>query len=506
MKTKKLFVFALAAMTFAACNNDDAPATGGNSEGTGEIIDAITVAFTNPKNTYAYNGTVDGRGTENNVYTAYIFAKENNPEHAGALLGDWTVKEVENGGAAIAEGSIDQAGTRKNMATFKGVRQGDNVYVIANDPNMTLTIASGLAHKGGNSEASIKAYISGMSKEYLNGLTKKVDGTQDGKFIMAGKTTIPTNPTIENGGTVIVPVALDRELAKVTFSASVTGDPDMEAYKRVKIESGDGLVIARIARKVSFFTTQDRDWYFPFDGGPTAKDWEYNGNNEVWKNAFNGATHNTPTTTDAPFFNNIGKDAAKEYRLTWDTSNSSDLITYVTPNGTDIDGGAIASPFFYVTPNYANSSACATVIVTQATYTGHTTLIEKVTDDVLTAAGYTPSTIAADFWDTTTNIDALLTAIQGTSYAADFTGLTTTDLIDYEPGMKLFYRADIANYNDDNATSQNVTERNTFYQIQGTITSLGAKSIEEAIDNTDIDMIVQVTVKPWNVVINFVNM
>lgn len=517
MKTKNLFAFALAAMTFAACSNEDAPEIGGNGESNGEIIDAISVAFTNPKNTYAYVGTENGVGSENDVFTAYIFAKENNPGHAGALTGDWTVKEVSNGGSAILEGDESTPGTRKNLATFNGVRQGDNVYVIANDPNMTMAIAEGLAHNAATSEATIKAYISGMDKKYLNDLTVAADGTQDGEFIMAGKATIPTNPTIANGSTVKIPVELNRELAKVTFSASVTADPTMEAYQKVKIQAGDGLVIARVARKASFFTAQDRDWYFPLDGDGTTKDWGYKADGtEDWTVAFDGDANSAPATASTPYFNETGKAGAKEYRFTWDTNSA--LIDYTAP-ATSTDGGKIASPFFYVTPNYANNSACATVIVTQATYTGNTTLVPEVTSAMLDAAlldgtfnpGGSMSSISEDYWNTKANVTALLTFLQGDpSYQSLFPASDYADadaLIDYEKDVtKLYYRADIANYEADNTTSQNVTERNTFYKIKGTITSLGAKSISGAIDSDNINMIVQVTVKPWNVVVNQVNM
>lgn len=63
-----------------------------------------------------------------------------------------------------------------------------------------------------------------------------------------------------------------------------------------------------------------------------------------------------------------------------------------------------------------------------------------------------------------------------------------------------------ANYSDDETTSMKITERNTFYHITGTITTLGAKSIEDAINSDNIDMLVQVVVKPWKYVVNNINM
>lgn len=523
MKTRNLFAMAMAAMTFAACSNDDAPAVVGGGENQGELVDAISVYFTNPaKKTYAYSDDLPGVGTENDVYHAFIFAKETTPAHAGALTGDWTVKEVgSDTGAAITEGDESKPGTRKNMATFNGVRQGDNVYVIANDPNLTMAIAEGLAHQGKDSEAAILAYTTTLPKDYLNDLAVKgdADNTQDGKYVMAGKATIPTNPNQPNNTTIRVPVALDRELAKVTFSATVTGDPTKEAYKNVKIQAGDGLIIARIARPVSYYTDHERDWYFPLNGDKDAKDWGYTADgDDKWKVAFDGMTNSMPATADATdFFNKTAKTGAKEYRYSWDTTSS--LITFTAQTGadTDVDGGKIASPIFYVTPNYANNSACATVIVTQATYVGPNTLVRDVTSDILKDAlakktfGADVTEIKGDFWGATgadSNLkklyDFLIANYANLFKAADYADENA--LIGYKKNDKVYYRADVANYADDNATSLNVTERNTFYQIQGTITTLGAKSIDAAIDSDNLNMIVQVTVNPWSVVVNRVDM
>lgn len=511
MRTSNLFAMALAAVSFAACSNDDAPAAGGENQG--ELVDAISVYFTNPKTTYAYSDAVGGNGTESNVYHAFIFAKENNPEHAAALVGDWTVKEVKGEGTdPIEAGDEGKSSTLKNMATFKGVRQGDNVYVIANDPNMNLSAAERMAHQGKDSEAAIKAYTSTLTKEYLNGLAVKSDKAvlPAGKFIMAGKATIPTNPTQPNNTTMRVPVTLDREVAKVVFSATVTNKSEQEAYTKVKIKEDDGIIIARIPRSVSFYADQERDWYFPLNGDITTKDWGTD-----WVVAFDGEKKTDPKTSGIPAFNNTAKKGAKEYRYTWDTKSS--LVSYTEPSAADpVDGGKIASPIFYVTPNYANHSSCATVIVTQATYVGDNTLVRDVTAEILKDAlkknifpGVTE--ITGNFWEETgedDNISKLYTFLTA-NYANLFPTETygsKSDLIGYKKNDKVYYRVDVSNYTDDNLTSLNVTERNTFYQIQGNISSLGAKTVDAAIEGSELGMIVQVTVNPWQVVVNRVDM
>ena len=46
----------------------------------------------------------------------------------------------------------------------------------------------------------------------------------------------------------------------------------------------DGIVVVRIPRRVSPFTAQARDWYFPQSADATAKDWDVEG----WLKAFAG--------------------------------------------------------------------------------------------------------------------------------------------------------------------------------------------------------------------------
>lgn len=548
MKLNKLFTFTLAALAMAACSNDDEPGIdkGGQK---GELIDAISIAFTSSSApaTRADKGEIEGVGTENNVYVAYLFAKENDPQHEGAKVGDWTVKRVagdsntddKDVAAAIGEGDVATPGTKKNMCTFNGVRQGDSVYVVVNDPQMTLATAQTLAHQGDKSEAAIRAYISNLSKSYLNELTVTKDGTQDKKYIMAGVSAIPTNPNIPNGSTVKVSIPLNRELAKVFFNASVTTNPVYEAYGKMAIkdtewkpdgttEDPDGIVVVRIPRRVSPFTAQARDWYFPQSADATAKDW----NVEDWLKAFAGEKESVPGTAEAsgaPALNKGEYNAdAKEYRLTW-VVGEKELADGIAPAAASmvyVKSGKLYSPYFYVTPNYADNAGCATVVVTQATYIGVNTLLEPtITEEMLdkalqndafkTATSTDGTTkydkLAADFWNTDKNVEALVAFLEtDEAYKLALRGETDPAkkkaAITIQKNDKRYYRADVANYSDDETTSMKITERNTFYHITGTITTLGAKSIEDAINSDNIDMLVQVVVKPWKYVVNNINM
>lgn len=534
MKLSKLITFTMATLALGACSNDDDLTNGGATPepGKGELIEAISIAFgSSSAKTRAYDGEVAGTGTEDKVYVAYVFARENDPQHTGKKEGDWTVKRVVNGEAAtdadaktpIADGTAD--GTKGKLCTFNGVQQGDSVYVIVNDPNMDMDAANTLAHNGKESQAKIRGYVSELNKEYLNGLTVAEDGQQAGRFIMAGAAVIPTNPTTPNGGTVSVTVDLNREVAKVAFNASVTTDKQYEAADNITIKDAtddatkaDGLIIVRIPTRVSPFTTQARNWYFPLSADDTAKDWDV----AKWLEAFDGDEKANPDGAMAEkVFNKAPYNAdAKEYRLTWKVGN----VDGKDENKTKvyIKNKTLISPYFYVTPNYSNHSGCSTVIVTQATYTGANTLLESaVTEEMLEAALKNPTFTTAtglktlkdikpETWNTESNVKALIAFIETVEdyKSSVLRGATTEDnkikAISIKPGDKRYYRADVANMDGDN--SMKLTERNTFYEINGTITTLGAKTIEDVINTDNINMVVKVVVKNWKSVKNNVNM
>lgn len=541
MKLTKLFTFTMAALALGACSNDDNLTDGTNPDNggkTGELIEAITIAFPRSVGTRADAGTIQGEGTEDNVYVAYVFARENDPQHEGKKVGDWTVKRVKDASVTdatedndiatpIKSGTVADAGTKGNMCTFNGVQQGDSVYVIANDPTMDMATATKLAHQGSASEASIRAYVSTLPKSYLNKMAVASDKDQKQHFIMTGGAAIPTNPNTPNGGTVVVPVQLDRELAKVYFDASVSTDVNDEATGKIEIKDGttpgegDGIIITRISKRISPFTLQARDWYFPLSVDKTAKDWDA----ENWLKAFNGDGETALGTAESDeakaFNNNLYQSTAKEYRLTWQVTDKAD-VTPATSKAY-IKGGVMYSPFFYVTPNYSNHSGCNTAIVTQATYKGTNTLLEETITDAMvaeaieneafkTTTGLTKlEDITAETWNDAKNVTALVTFLDTKpDYASVFRGATEQAAkeaaITIKTGDKRYYRADVANMTDDNATSLKLTERNTFYRITGTIATLGAKSIEDAINSDDISMIVQVEVKKWNYVINNIKM
>lgn len=559
MKTKSLFTLAFATLAFAACSNDDAPVNGGDQT-KGEIVEAINVRFVNKGSaTRAYEGVENGLTEENKLYHAFVFAKEAAPTHTGARTGDWSVQEVGSAASTTPISAGTSAGQLGNMATFKGVRQGDNVYVLANYPDLDLAEAQVLSRKGEDSEASIKAFIATVQKDYLNKLAfsseEKGTPVAGSKYIMAGSATIPVSPSIANGTTVIVPVKLDREMAKVFFQASVTKDVQYSAAGKVEFRDGDGIIVARVPQKVSPFTTQERDWYFPTPAVDADKDW-----NPTWLTVFNGNTQSADdnAATIAPFFNDaLFASTAKEYRYAWILDSQS--------GGSELrmreSEGWLISPNFYVTPNYSDNAATTTVISTQATYVGapefenpdaQTLFVKgfsKYIDgsqagEFLDKDGVKATSFSKCVWEDADMVamNKKLAAISSTGdkealakdcgwESAENKGVDKVDAaiailakvtkvkaitpsiddamiaeLSYYDGMKLFYRADIANYDDTNTISLKNTERNTYYKIRATITTLGAKSIEDAINSDDISMQVEVEVNPWNVVFNDVNM
>lgn len=407
MKVYKLFTLALAALAFAACSDDEV--TNPQNQGINEDenwhadIEGLTINFatlaTGP-NTRAYAGTTESKGTEAVIYDAYVFAKEANPKHDNGLTGDWTVIKckVNEDGIVKGESEVknpDKTVTLKNVATFHGVRQGDYVYVIANDPNMTLDIAEGMAHQGQNSEKKIKAYTSMLSKQYLGGLAYgKTQADPTGKFVMAGLAQIPVAPTLPSNGTVEVEVGLDRELSKVNFKANTSSTPSDEAYQVVEFREGDGITVLRIAPTTSMFTERDADFYVPSPN--CVENWPINDHSFV-ENAgfskfcdqtipgsvmFDGGAVAAQTwngvTIPANFNTTNPAGDIEEYRFSWvlpaanGAADASGKIEYGTKAANMLYGSnkTINAPVFYTSPNYSKNTNAVTTICTQATYIG----------------------------------------------------------------------------------------------------------------------------------------
>lgn len=438
MKTRHLFTVALAAFAFAACSQDD-DITSNPEPKPGEkgaLVESISINFgegIQKPGTRTYGPDQKGLGTEGMIYEAFIFAKEANPLHDRALDGDWTVIRItrsdaglvqEVGGInpeavakadlknAVNEGSDkDKEWLVKNVAKFNGVRQGDYVYVIANDPNLTLAQAAAMAHQGDKSEGKIQEYTLNISKDYLNKLTYYPETGEDnkekepnGRFVMAGRELIPVSPTIPSNGNIDLTIGLDRELSKVNFTALVSTDPADLAYNKIEFQKGDGIVVARIARKTSMFTEQTGDWYVP--ATTCIEDWPINDhlfNADGVYSSFCDATFDgskvfdgeavapitnwiTGTTIPAGFNTTNPATNISEYRYSWkvnDAPGTKNKPIYIDA----ASNGKLVSPMFYVTPNYSNNTNSVTVICTQATYVDRGVFANSnMIDEYVTAA------------------------------------------------------------------------------------------------------------------------
>ena len=421
MKKQILFAMAFAAMAFTACSQDDNLDNQGNKElPEGELVDAISINFGESKaTTRAYAGKEKGEGTEGMIYEAFIFAKEANPSHTRAKAGDYTVIRVTADpatGALIAEtGGVDEEANAKstltkainegstadvewlveNVATFHGVRQGDYVYVIANDPSLTLAQASEKAHQGANSEANIKEYVAALNKSYLNGLVYRpeyVNGGKNelptGKFFMAGREMIPVSPTIPSNGVFALNIGLDRELAKVNFQASVSTSTADAACDNVVFKEDDGIVVARIARKASpFVNNENGDWYVP--SLTNKEDWPITSHalvNGIYSSFCDGTMEGSKvfdgnadapntawiagTTIPASFNATAPASDVTEYRYSWKINGSNATTMKDPQNYVFVKSGTLYAPMFYTTPNYSDNTNSVTVICTQATYVG----------------------------------------------------------------------------------------------------------------------------------------
>lgn len=420
MKIYKLFTLAMAAMAFAACSDNDVideQKPGSQTPENWEAnMEGITINFgsASAPGTRAYEGETASEGTEAVIYDAYVFAREANPGHLNPLEGDWTVikcKVNEDTNVVEGESQVDNPdGTKtlKNVATFHGVRQGDFVYVIANDPNMTLDLANSLAHQGAKSEDNIKNYTSMLAKNYLGGLNYGESRKKPvGKFIMGGLAQIPVAPTLPSNGTLELEVGLDRELSKVLFQANVTAVPADAAYGKVEFREGDGIVVARIAPTTSMFTERETNFYVP---APTCtEDWPINDHSLVdgvfsklcdktieGSMMFDGmaAAAFTWNGVNVPDSFNLANPAGdvQEYRYSWvlpaGTAIGGDT-QYGTENTSLLYGNTktLYASTFYTTPNYGANTNGTTVICTQATYLGKDEFmndeLNKVIDEVL---------------------------------------------------------------------------------------------------------------------------
>lgn len=550
MKKYNYLVMALATMAFAACSNNDDDHQGSN-EPQGELLNAMSISFGVPSVTSrAVAGTTAGTGSENSIYEAFVFAKEAKPTHVRPLDGDWTVIRVTENPTyddmgrnvdatvkanmkPIPNGTADKQWLVKNVATFHGVRQGDYVYVVANDPELTLDAAEALCHQGPDSEAKIKAYVSKLNKDYINGLAyspEKNDAAQvpegkelcGGQIIMAGREQIPVSPTMSSTGTATVVVPLDREVAKVNYRVSVSIADTDAAKGNVEFQAGDGIVVVRTARSVSPFTQKEADFYIPATN--FLADW-----GSAQKTVFDGTTAGAAPATafnaTAPASN------VSEYRFTWALDGSK-----LTDNQQPIYLSTAANPMMYtpmlyVTPNYSNDANCATVICTQATYIGAGSMnstklyhAELFWDAYKSEAAFngeanftnitwTKETLEAfrKYMTDAANKDAIKTKLgvdddMYNAIVALYPENVITDaneMFDFNNGDKLYYRCDVSDYV--NNVSKRITERNMYYQTTATITSLGAPTIDEAIKSEENTLHVDVVVKDWTLSMNNVN-
>lgn len=554
MNTCKYLVMAFATMAFAACSNDDNYGEN-NGQPTGQVLNEMSISFGAPVTGRTVAGTTPGDGTENNIYEAFVFAKEEKPGHPRPVEGDWTVIRVtanpiyDNMGrnvdptekdkmTALQNGGSAGQWLVKNVATFHGVRQSDYVYVIANDPELTLDKAEALCHKGPDSEKSIREYVAALNKQYINSLfysPEKDDATPGnttgkqlpgGKIVMAGNTQIPVNPNVPSNGTTTVVVPLDREVAKVNFRAMVTTSSDDIAFGNVQFKEGDGIVLVRVARSVSPFTKREADFYIPATNFLT--NWPLTNVGSGTGKQLNVFDGTTAFNTTEPASN------VSEYRFTWALGSGAAMTNNQQPIYLSTASNPMMYvPMLYVTPNYSNDANCATVICTQATYVGtgsmgseklyHAELFwEKYRSDNAFGGVTNFKDVVWDkdkleafrsYMTDTTNKDDIKKMLSLTDDAQydKVVAIYPTSAINADSEMydikkddKLFYRCDVSDY--ENNVSKRITERNMYYQTTATITSLGSPTIEDAIESKENTLHVNVVVKDWTLSMNNVNM
>ena len=101
------------------------------------------------------------------------------------------------------------------------------------------------------------------------------------------------------------------------------------------------------------------------------------------------------------------------------------------------------------------------------------------------------------------NVKATETDFTG-GKTARLTYFSSDEAFKYFTNMKLYYRADIADYVGN--VSNKMTERNMHYQTVGTIQTLGARTIHDAVYSDENTMKVDVKVNNWKLSINQIPM
>lgn len=288
-------------------------------------------------------------------------------------------------------------------------------------------------------------------------------------------------------------------------------------------QAGDGVVVVRTVRSVSPFTQREADFYIPATNFLT--DWP-----SVQLNVMDGTKAVSPALTafnaTAPASN------VSEYRFTWALDNAGLTNNQLPAYLSTASNPMMYIPMLYVTPNYSDDANCATVICTQATYIGAGSMsstklyhAELFWDDYKSDGAFAGEDNFTNVkWDVAgleafrkymtdnankANIKKKLTMATDDEYnalVASYPSTTVTgvnDMYDIQNGMKLFYRCDVADY--ENNVSKRITERNMYYQTTATITSLGALTIDEAIKSDENTLHVNVVVKDWTLSMNNVN-
>lgn len=205
---KKCFFYAGAlAMLLSSCSNDDVPT--GPVQGSGGVESAVrdlTIAITG-SSTKA-GASQPGEGTENVLGDTYVFFSydKDGPDTGGLYDYAYDYKKL--------------TGSQRK-AVVQHAEKGSRVFVLSNMPSLTDDRAAYIVTQL-NAQASIadkKAYMESLEgvieKSYLAKLN-----TSTGSFIMSGYNDVPGTT---NGATVL-PIQLDRDLAKVRFNVSRGGE------------------------------------------------------------------------------------------------------------------------------------------------------------------------------------------------------------------------------------------------------------------------------------------
>lgn len=344
MKRSIVYASALAVL-FAACSKDEGATPVVDREG---VVKELKISLVSSEG--VGTRTVDGVGTEDRLYNAFVFVKADADGPAdGTAAYEYKYMAVELKGG-------------QTSTVVKHVQANSKVYVLANSSYFgTLEsledVLEAVNKTPEKADAVFQALKLPIEKSYVSGLN-----TADGRFHMSGVATVPT---LNTTGATVLNINVKRDLAKVGFKVNKAA-----TVATLRIKEVEEITIRRSADHIQPFAvdgTAATTYVLPYGFGEAL----YKQDGMEKTTSF--APNNTTQTTDATDFSFIYTD--------------KDLTATTATDFTFND--------FYVLPNAAQIAEKGTIIVLKAKVEESTTADGTTTWTELAGSRYYKARISS---------------------------------------------------------------------------------------------------------------